>query len=355
MKLVQRAAASSGRLGFLCLTAALAGCGSPAQGVSLDPPSGPGSWASVQSLPTARFEGYAATAGGRIYFLGGIADHCADGSSACASDRVDVYDPATGDWTPAAPLPAAAPRHHPVPERFVRWVAARLGAPDPAAIAAACSADLNLALACAEGDRRALGDFEATLDAIRLAIATLGAGPADVEEVLQRLRVQMLVGDRPGISAYGGRGELRAWLRVVAVREAVRVLAERGRSQTIDDTRLLEAMLPEIDAEREVIGSELRAVFRAAFEEAIRSLAPRDRLVLRQHGVDDLSIDQIGAVHGVHRATAARWIERARVELAVATERALQRRLGSTPDEVRSLMRLIASRMDASVHRLLAD
>ncbi len=222
-------------------------------------------------------------------------------------------------------------------------------------IRAACAADLHLAFACAEHDRGALEDFEATLAAVRPAVATLGAAPADLDEVLQRLRVQMLVGETPGLSAYSGRGELRAWLRVVAVREAVRLLAERGRNQSIDDTRLLEAMLPEIDAEREIIGLELRAQFRAAFEEAIRALPPRDRLVLRQHSVDDLSIDQIGALHGVHRATAARWIEHARVELALATERALQRRVTGTTEDVRSLIRLVASRMDASIHRLLAD
>ena len=242
-----------------------------------------------------------------------------------------------------------------VPERFIAWVAARLGAPEPAVIRAAFASDLHLALACTERDRGALEDFEAALAAIRPAIAALGAGASDADEILQRLRVQMLVGERPGLLAYGGRGELRAWLRVVAVREAVRVLGERGRSQAIDDTRLLEAMLPEIDAEREVISSELRAQFRAAFEEGIRAIAPLDRLLLRQHSVDDLSIDQIGALHGVHRATAARWIERARVELAVATERALQRRLSASAEDVRSLMRLIASRMDASIQRLLGD
>jgi RNA polymerase sigma-70 factor (ECF subfamily) len=247
----------------------------------------------------------------------------------------------------------AWPRRPVVAERFIAWVAARLGAPDLAAIRAACAADLHLALACAERDSGALADFEAALAAVRPAIAALGAGDAD--EVLQRLRVQMLVGEQPGLLAYSGRGELRAWLRVVAVREAVRVLGERGRSQAIDDTRLLEAMLPAIDAEREVISSELRSQFRAAFEEGIRAIAPLDRLLLRQHSVDDLSIDQIGALHGVHRATAARWIESARVELALATERALQRRLKGTAEEVRSLLRLIASRMDASVHRLLAD
>jgi hypothetical protein len=109
---VQRTPAPSGRLGVACLTAALAACASPPPAASLDPPAGPGSWGSVPSLPTARFEGYAATVNGRIYYLGGIADACFDLASACESDRVDVFDPSTGLWTAAPPLPAAAPRHH---------------------------------------------------------------------------------------------------------------------------------------------------------------------------------------------------------------------------------------------------
>jgi hypothetical protein len=39
----------------------------------------------------------------------------------------------------------------------------------------------------------------------------------------------------------------------------------------------------------------------------------------------------------------------------MSTERALQRRLSASAEDVRSLMRLIASRMDASIQRLLGD
>jgi hypothetical protein len=72
----------------------------------------PGRWQSGTPLPVERFEAYAAQAGGRIYFIGGITGTFGDQLSARESDRVDVYDPATQIWTPGAPLPAAAPRHH---------------------------------------------------------------------------------------------------------------------------------------------------------------------------------------------------------------------------------------------------
>jgi RNA polymerase sigma-70 factor, ECF subfamily len=48
-----------------------------------------------------------------------------------------------------------------------------------------------------------------------------------------------------------------------------------------------------------------------AFEEALASMPHRDRSVLRHHYVEGLSIDRLGELYQVHRATAARWIARA--------------------------------------------
>jgi RNA polymerase sigma-70 factor (ECF subfamily) len=240
-----------------------------------------------------------------------------------------------------------------VPATFIPFVAERLGAADPAAIDSVPAIDLVIAFGCASGDARALARFESVLAAVRPAVASVGANREDTDEVLQRLRIQLLVGERPGIAAYVGRGELRAWVRVIAVREAVRLLAERGRTQLVDDARVLDAIAPLADVERGLISEEYRAAFRAAFADAIQALPPRDRLVLRQHAVDDLSIDEIGRLHGVHRATAARWIEQARQELSAKTQRILRERLKLTIEEVRNLVRLILSRVDASVQRLL--
>jgi RNA polymerase sigma-70 factor (ECF subfamily) len=238
---------------------------------------------------------------------------------------------------------------------FVPFVAERLGVADLAAISAAPAADLLIACACAAGDTRALARFEHVLAAVRPALAGIGATRDEIEEVLQRLRMQLLVGERPGIARYAGKGELRAWLRVIAVREAVRLLTERGRAQLVDDERMFEAIEPLADVEHDLIKQEYRDAFRAAFAEAMRMLPPRDRMLLRQHTIDDLSIDQLGQLHGVHRATAARWVEQARQELSKATQRLLRERLGVSGTEARDLVRLILSRVDSSVQRLLSE
>jgi len=56
--------------------------------------------------------------------------------------------------------------------------------------------------------------------------------------------------------------------------------------------------------------------------------APRERNLLRYQVLDRLGIDHIGALHGVHRVTAARWIAHARRALIEGVRRRLQDRLG---------------------------
>ena len=67
----------------------------------------------------------------------------------------------------------------------------------------------------------------------------------------------------------------------------------------------------------------------------------------------DLSIDAIGAAFGVHRATAARWLLRAREALVAQTRARLASRLSMTVTEIDSVIELVQSRLDASVVRYL--
>ncbi len=62
---------------------------------------GAGQWVAGQSSPVVRFEGAAAVVGNRLYAFGGFADGLG------AQTAVDVYDPATGQWSPLTPLPRA--------------------------------------------------------------------------------------------------------------------------------------------------------------------------------------------------------------------------------------------------------
>jgi hypothetical protein len=86
---------------------------SAASDAGLDAPPGADAgpaWTMFTPLPVARYEGFAVTRKGLVYFLGGVAD--VPGQPNYPSDHVDVLDPQSGIWSSAPPLPADAPHHH---------------------------------------------------------------------------------------------------------------------------------------------------------------------------------------------------------------------------------------------------
>jgi RNA polymerase sigma-70 factor (ECF subfamily) len=97
------------------------------------------------------------------------------------------------------------------------------------------------------------------------------------------------------------------------------------------------------------VGSELEAAFRSSFA----ALAPRERNLLRYQVLDRLGIDRIGALHGVHRATAARWIAHARKALIEGVRRRMKDRLGIDRKELDSTLQQVASRIELSLRWLL--
>jgi N-acetylneuraminic acid mutarotase len=90
--------------------ACIAACGHASTATA--PPNGPGQWTGGPPLPVPRFEAYAASAGGKIWFLGGIIGVFGDIQSAQPSPRVDVFDPAKDAWEAGPDLPANGPKHH---------------------------------------------------------------------------------------------------------------------------------------------------------------------------------------------------------------------------------------------------
>jgi RNA polymerase sigma-70 factor (ECF subfamily) len=97
-----------------------------------------------------------------------------------------------------------------------------------------------------------------------------------------------------------------------------------------------------------------RAAFQAAFKEAIKDLSPRERTLLRQRFAFGLSAEEIGTIYRVSRMTAHRWLERARTRLLAGTRKRLKQRLAVDGTEFESIMRLIQSRLDVSIHSALA-
>jgi len=214
--------------------------------------------------------------------------------------------------------------------------------------------DLYLAIACAARIKQAIIAFDKHyLSRLASALIRQGQDRAAAADVVQAVRVRFLVGDAdcgPKVAEYDGRGSLAAWLRVAASRVAVTAFRKHRRETAIDDLAIVaRSCNPEIGLLGMQVGSELEAAFRSSFA----ALAPRERNLLRYQVLDRLGIDRIGALHGVHRATAARWIAHARKALSEGIRSRLQDRLGIDGKELDSTLRQVTSRIELSLRWLL--
>jgi RNA polymerase sigma-70 factor (ECF subfamily) len=170
--------------------------------------------------------------------------------------------------------------------------------------------DLVLACACLDGDSRAIGLFEREIlapVAARLAGAGMGSGVA--EEAIGRLREALFVapeGGRPKLAAYSGRGALRGWFEVIATRELYKI--SRSEPQALSDDHILALLPADDDLELRHIKAQHRAELKSAFGEALGGLSFHERLILRQRYLDGLTLDEVGAVQGIHRITVMRQL-----------------------------------------------
>jgi RNA polymerase sigma-70 factor (ECF subfamily) len=210
--------------------------------------------------------------------------------------------------------------------------------------------DLLLAFACERGDAGALAALERE---VMPDVARALASFADRHEALQILRERMLVDG--GIAAYDGRAPLAVWLRVCATRIALRHDDRERRASQIDE-RYLDSLAPGVpDPQLAYLKRLYGAQFRAAFDDAVASLAPRQRTLLRLSVLDGLGIDQIAAVYHVHRATAARQLQQARATLVEATRERMRAALDISETELESIMRMVLSVADVTLRQVLAS
>jgi RNA polymerase sigma-70 factor, ECF subfamily len=224
-------------------------------------------------------------------------------------------------------------------------------------------ADLYLACACAQGSTAAINAFDRDyMREVEIALARMRIAAPRVADVKQLVRQRLFVGGGTAgaptsagkISEYGGRGDLRRWVRSVAVRTCLNDLRKGKREILVDDDHLIaQHAISQDDPEVEYMKRTYSNEFKAAFTEALTQLGPREQTLLRYHHVDGLNIDEIGAIYRVHRVTAFRWIEKAKEQLVKVTLDTLRTRLKLPADELDSVLRLIRSQIHLSIVRHL--
>ena len=214
-------------------------------------------------------------------------------------------------------------------------------------------AALFLCCACVRGDQAACRAFQQTyLSAIRRAIARIEPDRNFVDEVTALVLDKLLVGPEPRVARFSGRGELSAWLKVVASRAAIDAKPRRGGNdeEPLPSTaELVMSMSPE----SMVLTRNHAQNITDALQGAAARLNPKEREILRLHYADGLNIDEIGALHGVHRATVARWLQRARASIDSGVREELQAKHGLGASEVTSLIHGASGLLQETLRGLL--
>jgi RNA polymerase sigma-70 factor (ECF subfamily) len=244
---------------------------------------------------------------------------------------------------------------------FVRHLAERL--PEDTAdieaieaIKAAATDDLYLAFGCLAGDKGALLAFEqAYLRDVGAFVASIDRSAAFADEVRQALRDKLFAADvgQPKIAEYAGSGALGGWVRVAAMRIALNLRRGAQRAATAGRASVEGALTETLSPELAYLKERYREAFAEALAAAVNELSDRDRALLRLYHVDSLQLEAMAALYRVHLSTVSRWLTRAREQVAEATTRHLQGRLGVGASDVNSIAALVLSQIDVSLTRLL--
>jgi len=222
---------------------------------------------------------------------------------------------------------------------------------------ASAGADLFLSCACAKGDAEALRVFERDNRAVaRSAIAKVRRDDPFVDDCLQDLWEKLFSAPNAKINKYAGRGPLKAWVRVTATRAALDRCRELGVAAARHAELSDELAVAPQGAELVLLRTRYAEAFQAALRNAVAALPARERNALRMHVGGGCSIDQIGLAYGVHRATAARWLERARASITDGVRDALAaRKVHLTASEFESLGHALASQLELRLSGSFVD
>lgn len=231
-----------------------------------------------------------------------------------------------------------------------RFIAARRD--EGASVDPAIEEDLCLAFAAARSDPKAIVYVDQlVLSQVPKMLRHMRLSDAAIDDVQQELRVLLLVpkGDEPGkIADFAGRSPLSAWVRVSAIRLALRSSRRKGSRSEVGDDEAIVGRESGVDEEQVILKDDQRRAFRDALRAAVAALPADDVMRLRLHYIDGLSLDDLARLEGVHRATVARWLSKAREAILAGTKEGLREgRL--TESECVSLLGIAQSRFEWSL------
>lgn len=278
-------------------------------------------------------------------------------SDAAAVERLllHAWETSRAQW-PGVALPAGP---------FVTYLAERLPEASPNSpieplLEQLSLAELYLACACVRGIVPAIELFERNYLA---KLPGLLRGPkqpdAMIDDVCQLARVKLLVSTPEGgprLAEYTGRGSLLSWVRVTAVRIAIKLQAvEKPAPDEDSDTVFAALPAPGVDAELDLIKRRYHTDFRQSVREAFTVLSADERHLLRLYFVDQLSMYELAALFRVNQSTVSRWLKTARQTVYEETQRRLQARLGLSARDFKSFLAVLDSQLELDISQMLKE
>jgi len=241
---------------------------------------------------------------------------------------------------------------------FVRYVAAR--ASEAAVPPPTHAPDLLLACACGRGVAGAITAFHQLYGpVIDRVLAHRKASTDLADDARQIVQERLLVGDAAGtppkIAMYRGAGPLKSWVASAAARTLLQLYRSANRRREQPEESGGAALGVQLDPELDYLKERYKAEVEEALVHSLGQLGDRDRTLLRLHLAEHLSIDVLGSMYAVNRATAARWLAAARSALITGARQRLRERLRLSDTECDSLIALVNSRLDVSIARRLSE
>ncbi|MEO8184649.1 MAG: hypothetical protein ABI895_38055 [Deltaproteobacteria bacterium] len=242
---------------------------------------------------------------------------------------------------------------------FVRYVAERAleGQLQPSKHAA----DLWLACACSHAIHGAVAAFEREHGpVIDRVLAHRRASPDLAADARQSVLERLLIGNAskgaaPKISAYRGGGPLHSWVASTAATTLLMLRRSASRRREQPEESAGPGLGAQLDPELDWLKLRCKTEVEEAIIGALGQLNDRDSTLLRLHLGERMSIDVLGSMYSVSRATAARWLATARGALVAKTKETLRARLQLSERECDSMVALVQSQLDVSIVRRLCD
>ncbi|MBL8955915.1 MAG: hypothetical protein JNK82_34390 [Myxococcaceae bacterium] len=216
--------------------------------------------------------------------------------------------------------------------------------------------DLYFAAALTLRQPAALARFADLYRPKLLAQLSRGNDRALAEDIVAAVEERLLVGGPRGarIADYSGRGSLERFVRAVAANEllnGVRGVHPEPLTDAMVERFADAARNPELAA----VSRESRRAFAGALHEALKALAARDRLLLRLHAVEGATISELGLMFEVHKVTAFRWLEEARLRLRNETRRRLRDAYALGEAELDSLLGGSSATLEVSLKSIFTS